>query len=177
MWHKRVFLSLRGVPGSTCLTWFCGLRSWMQELSPSLSWSWLSEFCFPSRSPSFSALHLRESACVCVGGGGQTLAPFDPVSAFNLRGGMRGFLRPEEAAVGGGSYDAQRGCHPASRRLSNFTFSRNGVRRSACGAGAAGGRKRVFLKGPRSGPEHRGTPNMGQTAVSAVSQAASGECP
>lgn len=34
----------------------------------------------------------------------------------------------------------------------------------------------ILKGGPRSGPELQGTPNMGQTAVSAVSQAASGEC-
>lgn len=103
----------------------------MQELSPSL----MADHGCQSFVSCLAALHFLPSTCVKVrvwgvgSGGGQTLAPFDPGSAFNLRGGMRGFLRPEEAAVGGGSYDAQRGCHPASRRLSNFTFSRNGVRR------------------------------------------------
>lgn len=65
-------------------------------------------------------------------------------------------------------------CEPTAHKLHFLPkWSRSAA---ACGAGDAGGRKRVFLKGPRCGPELQGTPNMGQTAGSAVSQAASGEC-
>lgn len=111
-----------------------GLSSWRQELSRSLSSPWLkmslSEFSrqHDYRLEDLLLFFCPQPASKCVWRS-QTLAPFDPGSAFNLRGGMRGIHRPEEAEVGGGSSDADGGCHPASRRLANFTFSRNGVRR------------------------------------------------
>lgn len=135
MWHKRAFLPLGGGHLPHLVLWAPQLDAGVASI-PELIMA--VRVLFPVSQP----FMFLPSTCVKVrvwrgGGGGVgvgpwhplTPAPFDPVSAFNLRGGMRGFLRPEEAAVGGGSYDAQRGCHPASRRLSNFTFSRNGVRR------------------------------------------------
>lgn len=89
---------------------------------------------------------------------------------------MRSILRPEEAGGGRGSYTH---CHPANPRLSNLTFSRNGVgRRLRAGFCAAGGRECVISEGPRSGPELRGRriwvrqpclPCLRRTTVSACS--------
>lgn len=49
-----------------------------------------------------------------------------PQQRFQSARRMRSILRPEEAGGGRGSYTD---CHPANRRLSNLTFSWNGVRR------------------------------------------------
>lgn len=110
-----------------------------------------------------SSLHRCKGARGC-----RTPAPSDPGSASSLRAGMRSIRRPEEAGGGRGSSTLS----PCKPTLTLHFLPKWSTSEAACGLCAAG--LRDSRGAPvRSGPELRGTPNMGQTAVS---QAASGEC-